>query len=53
MAESYLSMEKSYNLNSGSDGLHYYCRNLRKEQQLLSHRPMEGSGTMIWRDVGY
>ena len=43
--------EKSYDLD-GFDGLHYYYHNLRKEQQLFSRRPIEGSGTMIQGDVG-
>ena len=36
----------------GPDGFHYYCRDLRKEQQLLSRRFMAGGGITIWRVVG-
>ena len=44
--------EKKFNLD-GPDGLHYYYRDLRKEQQLPSRRSMGNGGTMIWRDTGY
>ena len=43
--------EKKFSLE-GPDGLHYYCHDLRKEQQLLNRWPMEDSGIMIWGGIG-
>ena len=42
--------ERIYELD-GSDGDFHHYYNLRKEQQLLSRRPMGGSGTMVWQDT--
>ena len=44
---------KSFSLD-GPDGFHYYYRDLRKEQQLLSRRSIGGGGGItIWGDIGY
>ena len=44
--------EKRFNLDR-PDGLHYYHRDLQKEQQLLSHQPMGDGGIVIRGRIGY
>ena len=49
--QSYLPHEKKFNLDA-PDGLRYY-HDLRKEQQLLSRRSVEGGDIVVWGDINY